>query len=313
MNFLLSLLTASTESSETTTDATTTSNPLLDSEGQFVDADQAVENVVSWWDKLDLVNKFMDKLPTIIIAIVFFIIGFLVAKFVSKIIVEAMKNKNVDPSVYNFIRRIVSVSIKTFVIMTIASMFFDLSSFIAAIGGAGLAAGLGLQASVSQFASGIQILLNHPFKTGDFVEVNGVSGNVSDIRFMNTVITTVDNKRIIIPNSHITSNHIINYSAEDKRMINLIYSISYSDDIAKAKQVILSVAEKSDLILKDPETKVFVESHQASSINLVAKVWCNVADYWDVYFMMQENVKIAFDENGISIPFNQLDVHIVNK
>ena len=295
------------------TDATTTSNPLLESDGQFVAPEQAVENVASWWDKLDLVEKFADKLPTIIIAIIFFVVGFMVAKLVSKLVVEAMKKKNVDPTVYNFIRRIVSVSIKLFVVMTIASMFFDLGSFIAAIGGAGLAAGLGLQESVSQFASGIQILINHPFKTGDFVEVNGVSGSVTDIRFMNTIITTVDNKRIIIPNSHITTNHIINYSAEDKRMLNLIFSISYSDDISKAKSVVLEVADKSELILKDPEAKVFVESHQSSSVNLVAKVWCNVADYWDAYFMMQENVKLAFDENGIHIPYNQLDVHVVNK
>lgn len=302
------LLTADT--TEALTDATTTSNIFLDESGQFVDASQAVDNVVTWWEKLDLVNKIIEKLPTLVIAVIILVAGFLAAKLVSNLLVKAMKAKNVDPTVYNFIRRIVSAFIKIFVVMTAISMFFDLSSFIAAIGGAGLAAGLGLQASVSQFASGIQILLNRPFKTGDFVEVNGVSGSVADIRFMDTVIITADNKRVIIPNSHITSNHIINYSAEDKRLVNLIYSISYTDDIAKAKSVILSVAEQSELVLKDPEPKVYVDSHQSSSVNLVAKIWCNVADYWDVYFMMQENVKIAFDNNGISIPFNQLDVHI---
>ncbi|MBQ8504103.1 MAG: mechanosensitive ion channel [Clostridia bacterium] len=298
------------DTTEAVTDATTTSNIFLDESGQFVDASQAVDNVVSWWEKLDLVNKVIEKLPTLVIAVVILVAGFLAAKLVSNLLVKAMKAKNVDPTVYNFIRRIVSAFIKIFVVMTAVSMFFDLSSFVAAIGGAGLAAGLGLQASVSQFASGIQILLNRPFKTGDFVEVNGVSGSVADIRFMDTVIITADNKRVIIPNSHITSNHIINYSAEDKRLVNLIYSISYSDDIHRAKNVILGVAERSELILKDPEPKVYVDSHQASSINLVAKIWCNVADYWDVYFMMQEKVKLAFDENGISIPFNQLDVHI---
>ncbi len=298
------------ETTEAITDATTTSNIFLDESGQFVDASQAVDNVATWWEELDLINKIIEKVPTLIIAVVVLVLGFFAAKLISNLIVKAMKAKGVDPSVYNFIRRIVSVAINVFAIMSAISMFFDLSSFVAAIGGAGLAAGLGLQASVSQFVSGIQILINRPFKNGDFVEVNGVSGNVTDIRFMDTVITTVDNKRVIIPNSHITSNHIINYSAEDKRMINLIYSISYSDDIAKAKNVILSVAEKNELILKDPETKVFVDSHGANSINLVAKVWCNVGDYWPVYFRMQEDVKIAFDNNGISIPFNQLDVHI---
>ncbi len=298
------------ETTEAVTDATTTSNIFLDESGQFVDASQAVDNVATWWEELDLVNKVIEKVPTLIIAVVILVLGFLAARLISRLIVKTMQAKNVDPSVYNFIRRIVSAFIKVFVVMTAVSMFFDLSSFIAAIGGAGLAAGLGLQASVSQFASGIQILINRPFKTGDFVEVNGVSGSVADIRFMDTVIITADNKRIIIPNSHITSNHIINYSAEDKRLINLHYSISYTDDITKAKNVILDVADSNTLILKDPAAKVFVDSHGASSVNLVAKVWCNVADYWDAYFSMQENVKLAFDKNGISIPYNQLDVHI---
>lgn len=298
------------ETTEAITDATTTSNIFLDESGQFVDASQAVDNVASWWEELDLINKIIEKVPTLIIAVVVLVLGFFAAKLISKLVVKAMKAKNVDPSVYNFIRRIVSAAINVFAIMSAVSMFFDLSSFVAAIGGAGIAAGLGLQASVSQFVSGIQILINRPFKNGDFVEVNGVSGSVTDIRFMDTVITTADNKRVIIPNSHITSNHIINYSAEDKRMLNLIYSISYSDDIAKAKNVILSVADRNELILKDPETKVYVDSHGANSVNLVAKVWCNVGDYWPVYFRMQEDVKIAFDNNGISIPFNQLDVHI---
>lgn len=288
----------------------TSGNLFIDENGQFINPSDAVDNVVSWWEKLDLINKILDKIPSIVIAVILIALGFFISKFVSRLVVNAMIAKKVDPSVYNFIKRIVSVLIKLFFIMTAVSMFIDLSSFIAAIGGAGLAAGLGLQSSVSQFASGIQILVNHPFKTGDFVEINGVSGNVADIGFMNTIIITADNKRIIIPNSHITSNHIINYSAEDKRLVNLSFSISYSDDIAKAKNVILSVADKNEFILKDPESKVFVESHGASSVNLIAKVWCSVNNYWDVYFSMQEKVKIAFDENGISIPFNQLDVHI---
>ncbi len=288
-------------------ETTTQQNVLTDIAN---DPSKAGSTLLEWWQELDLINKFVDKIPTIVVAVFFFIAGFAVAKFAGKLVVKALEKKHVDPSVYNFIRRIVTASIKLFVVMTVASMFFDLSGFLAAIGGAGLAAGLGLQASVSQFASGLQILINHPFKTGDFVEVNGISGSVSDIRFMNTVITTADNKRIIIPNAHITSNHIINYSAENKRLINLNFGISYSDDIAKAKQVILDIAYAEELILKDPEPKVFVNSHEASAVQLVAKIWCNTENYWDTYFMMQEKVKLAFDENGISIPFNQLDVHI---
>ena len=305
MNIKFNLLTVA----ESTTNSIFGGNAgdvLLDENGQFYDP----SDVVSWWEKLDLINKVVEKIPSLIIAVILIFAGLLLSRLISKLLVETMKAKNVDPSVYNFIKRTVSVVIKAVFILSALSMFFNLGSLVTALGAAGVAASLGLQDSVAQFASGIQILLNHPFKNGDFVEVNGVQGNVADIRFMNTVITTTDNKRIIIPNSHITTNHIINYSAENIRRIDLIYSISYGDDMAKAKNVIRNVAECNELILSDPEPQVFVSSHEASSINLVAKIWCKGTDYWDVYYQMQEQVKYAFDENGISIPFNQLDVNI---
>lgn len=294
-------------------DDITTSNPLLDENGQFNDVPTAFNNIVEYLDSLQLIEKFLEKLPTIIIAVLLVLIGYFLSRLARKLVVKAMKSRKVDPSVYNFIKRIVSVSINFFFIMSAASMFINVTSLLAAVGAAGVTAGLGLQATVAQFASGIQILLNHPFKTGDFVELNGVSGSVADIRFMNTVIITPDNKRIVIPNSHITTNHIINYSAENKRRVDFTFSISYSDNIEKAKAVITEVALANADILKDPLPVVYVKSHEASSIDLTARVWCNVDKYWDVYFAMQENVKIALDKNGINIPFNQLDVHIINK
>ena len=294
-------------------DDITTSNPLLDENGQFNDVPTAFNNIVEYFDSLQLFEKFMEKLPTIVIAIVVILLGYFLSKLAKKLVVKAMQARKVDPSVYNFIKRIVSVSINFVFILGAASMFINVGSLIAAVGAAGVTAGLGLQSTVAQFASGIQILLNHPFKTGDFVELNGVSGSVADIRFMNTVIITPDNKRIVIPNSHITTNHIINYSAENMRRVDFSFSISYSDSIEKAKAVIKEVALSNENILKDPLPEVYVKSHEASSINLTARVWCPVDKYWEVYFAMQENVKIALDKNGICIPFNQLDVHIINK
>jgi small conductance mechanosensitive channel len=294
-------------------DDITTSNPLLDENGQFNDVPTAFNNVIEYLDSLQLVEKFLEKLPAIIIAIILVIIGYFLSRLARKFVVKAMQARKVDPSVYNFIKRIVSVAINFAFIMSAASMFINVSSLLAAVGAAGVTAGLGLQSTVAQFASGIQILMNHPFKTGDFVELNGVSGSVADIRFMNTVIITPDNKRIVIPNSHITTNHIINYSAENKRRVDFTFSISYSDNIEKAKSVITQVALANPDILKDPLPAVYVSSHEASSINLTARVWCSVEKYWDVYFAMQEEVKIALDKNGICIPFNQLDVHIINK
>lgn len=294
-------------------DATTTSNPLLDENGQFEDVPTALNNVTQWLNDLDILGKLITKLPTIILAVAIIIAGYFIAKLAKKLVVKTMKARNVDPSVYNFIKRMVSAGINFISVMTALSMFINISSLVAAIGAAGVTAGLGLQATVAQFASGIQILMNRPFKTGDFVELNGVSGSVADIRFMHTVIITPDNKRIIIPNSHITSNHIINYSAESTRRVDLTFSISYADDISKAKSVIKETALSNEFILKDPMPEVYVASHEASSINLCAKVWCGVDKYWDVYYSMLENVKLAMDKNGINIPFNQLDVHIINK
>ena len=294
-------------------DDITTSNPLLDENGQFNDAPTAFNNIVEYLENLQLFEKFLEKLPTIIIAVLFVLIGYLLSRLARKLVVKALKARRVDPSVYNFIKRIVSVAINFTFILGAASMFINVSSLLAAVGAAGVTAGLGLQSTVAQFASGIQILMNHPFKTGDFVELNGISGSVADIRFMNTVIITPDNKRIVIPNSHITTNHIINYSAENMRRVDFLFSISYSDNIEKAKAVIREVALSNEDILKDPLPEVYVKSHEASSICLTARVWCKVDKYWDVYFAMQENVKIALDKNGICIPFNQLDVHIVNK
>lgn len=312
MSVFFNFLSATKTNAEALKNLITPGNVLLDENGQFVDASQAFNNFTSWWQKLDLINKIIDKIPAFIIAVIMIFVGIFLSRLAGKIIVETLKARNVDASVYNFIKRSVSLIIKAGFILSALSMFFDIGSIVTAIGAAGVAASLGLQDSVAQFASGIQILLNHPFKNGDFVDVNGVQGNVSDIRFMNTVITTVDNKRIIIPNSHITTNHIINYSAEDIRRLDLTYSISYTDSIAKAKNVIQNVAELNDLVLSDPAPQVFVSSHESSSINLVAKIWCKSSDYWDVYYQMQENVKLAFDENDISIPFNQLDVHVKN-
>lgn len=294
-------------------DDITTSNPLLDENGQFNDVQTSFSNIVEYLDSLQLIEKFMEKLPAIIIAIVIVAVGYFLSRFARKLVVKTLQARKVDPSVYNFIKRIVSVSINFVFIMSAASMFINVSSLLAAVGAAGVTAGLGLQSTVAQFASGIQILMNHPFKTGDFVELNGVSGSVADIRFMNTVIITPDNKRIVIPNSHITTNHIINYSAENKRRVDFTFSISYSDNIEKAKSVIKEVALSNVNVLKDPLPEVYVSSHEASSINLTARVWCPVDKYWDVYFAMQEDVKIALDKNEICIPFNQLDVHIINK
>ncbi len=261
-----------------------------------------------------IANRIIAKMPQFIAAVVIIVAGIVVSKLIGKLVVKAMSAKGVDPSVHSFIKTIVMFIVNLiFVLSALSTLNIDVNSFVTALGAAGVTAGIGLQASISQFASGIQILFNHPFKSGDFVDIGSVSGKVQEIKMMYTVLITPDNKRVIIPNSTITSSNIINYNAENKRRLDLVYSISYNDDIARAKEVILDVVKKNDLILPDPAPVIAVKEHAASSINLACLVWCAGDNYWDAFYSMQEMVKLAFDKNGISIPYGQVDVHIVKE
>ena len=216
----------------------------------------------------------ISKLPQLFTAALIVVIGFLISNLIGKLVVKGMQAKGVDPSIHSFIRTIITLILKfVFILSALSTLNIDVNSFITALGAAGVTAGIGLQASISQLASGIQILANHPFKSGDYIDVGTVSGKVHEIKMMYTVLITLDNKRVIIPNSHITSNNIVNYNAEDRRRLDLIFSISYDADIAKAKQVILEVVQKNNLILTDPEPIIAVKEHAASSVNLA--LTCN--------------------------------------
>lgn len=286
---------------------------FVDGANKALENNQIVSNLKQWTGEGAL-EKLWEHLPSIIIAVLTLVLGFILAKAAAKLVVKGMRKRGMDPSVYRFVETIVKVMIMVVVVISaLSSLGVNISSFIAALASVGVAIGLGLQNSVSQFASGIMIIFNKPFKKGDFVEIKGVSGSVSEINIMYTVLLSPDNKRIIMPNSDITSNHIINYSAEENRRCDLTFSISYADDISKAKSIVLSQVSKLETVLNDPEPVVLVSAQEASSIQLTLRCWCLNDNYWDVYFSLQENIKLAFDENKISIPFNQLDVHVINE
>lgn len=256
----------------------------------------------------------ISKIPQLVAAAAILIVGFIISNLIGKLAVKAMQAKGVDPSIHSFIRTIITLILKfVFILSALSTLNIDVNSFVTALGAAGVTAGIGLQSSISQLASGIQILVNHPFKSGDYIDVGTVSGKVHEIKIMYTVLITVDNKRVIIPNSYITSNNIINYNAEDRRRLDLVFSISYDADIAKAKQVIYEVVKKNNLIFTDPEPVIAVKEHAASSVNLACLIWCSADEYWNVFYYMQEKIKLAFDENKISIPYGQLDVHITKE
>lgn len=259
-----------------------------------------------------IIALIISKLPLLISAAIIIAVGFTVANLIGKILIKALCAKGIDPSIHSFIRTIVTLILKFAVILSaLSTLNIDVNSFLTALGAAGITAGIGLQSSISQLASGIQILVNHPFKSGDFIDIGSVSGKVHEIKMMYTELITLDNKRVIIPNSTITSSNIINYNSESRRRLDLVFSVSYDADISKAKEVLLETVKANKLILTDPAPIIAVKEHASSSINLACLIWCSSDDYWDAFYSMQEAVKLAFDSNGIPIPYNQLDVHIV--
>ena len=308
---MLKLLEAAVVTTEEPT--STLADILTDPEVDITKPKETLGYFARLWEEWDLLGQLQTALPKIIFAVIVLIIGFVLAHFVSKLLVRAMKRRNADYAVYNFIAKMTRFIIRVTFLLFGVSMFVKITSIVATLSAVGVAVGLGLQDSVAQFVSGVQILLNHPFRAGDFIEVAGVSGNVVEIGFMTTIIRTLDNKRIVMPNSDLTKNHIIICSVEGKRRIDFKFSISYSDDIAKAKEVLRETVLSTDKVLEDPAPTIAVSAHGSSSVELAALVWCESRDYWEVFFALQESVKLAFDENGITIPFNQLDVHVVEK
>ena len=266
------------------------------------------------WFSSSFPAKLYSFIPQLLAAVVLFAVGIWLGNLSCKLTVKLLERRNVDRSVHHFLSKSVGVFIKIiFAVSALRQLGFDINSLVAALGAAGITAGLGLKDSISQFASGIQILFNKPFNSGDFIEIDGLSGKVKDIRFMNTTLITVDNKTVTIPNNHITSNDIVNYTAQPTRRIDFVFDISYDTDISKAKGVLYRTSRENPYILPEPSPYMGVKEHGPNSIRLTCQVWCRSDDYWNAYYTMQEDVKNAFDKNGIEIPYEQLDVHIKDK
>ncbi|MDA0781899.1 MAG: mechanosensitive ion channel [Rickettsiales bacterium] len=248
-----------------------------------------------------------------LLAIVILVVGLMVIKYVTKATVAVMKKVKMDDVLVSFFSKIVKALLMAFVIIaSVGQLGVDTTSLAAMIAAAGLAIGLALQGSLSNFAAGVMIIATRPFKIGDYVEVSGVGGAITDLSIYNTILVTPDNKVITIPNSKITSENIINFSARDTRRVDMVFGISYSDDIKKAKKVINKVIKDDSRILAEPEPLVAVSALADSSVNFNVRPWVKKEDYWNVYFDMHENIKIAFDKEGITIPFPQRELHVHN-
>lgn len=247
-------------------------------------------------------------------AIVLVIVGLKGIKWLRKWIRTSEKLNKIDNSLRSFMISFSSVVLYIVLFITVAVILgIPTTSFITMLASCGVAVGLALQGSLSNFAGGIMILLFKPFKVGDYIDAAGESGTVTEISVVYTELLTVDNKRIIIPNGTITNSVIENYSAENIRRVDFTFNTAYDSDIDKVKRIITEILESHPKALKNPECFVRLSAHNDSALTYTARVWCKTDDYWDVNFDVIESVKKAFDENGIQIPYNQLDVHIDNK
>lgn len=244
-------------------------------------------------------------------AILIFIIGKMIAKAIGNVTNKAMTRYNVDETLTKFASSAVYFGLLVVVIMAaISHLGIETTSFLAILGAAGLAIGLALKDTLSNVGAAVVILIFRPFKVGDFVDAGGAVGTVDSISLFTTTISPLDNRTIIVPNSSITAGNIINFSNKPVRRIDHVVGISYDDDIKKAKDVMYQVIADDTRALAEPEPLVAVTELGDSSVNFTVRAWVNSADYWDTYFSLIESIKIALDENSITIPFPQMDVHL---
>lgn len=247
----------------------------------------------------------------IIAALAIYIIGRMLAKAIANGILKALKSRKIDETVSGFTYNLVYGALLVFVILAALSQVgIQTASFITIIGAAGLAVGLALQGSLSNFAAGVLLVIFRPFKIGDYVEAGGKAGTVEDIKIFCTQLKTPDNKIIIIPNATIMNDSIVNYSDKPTRRVDLVIGVSYDAYLPDVKALLLKTVEANELVLKDEDIQVAVSQLADSSVNLIVRSWVKSADYWPVHFALTENIKLALDENNIGIPYPQMDVHV---
>ena len=267
------------------------------------------------YDLSALAQKGVDLLlefgPRVLYALITLFVGLWLIRIVIRSIKKAMDKGKMEPSLNKFLGSFLSILLKLLLLVTVATMLgIEATSFVAMLGAAGLAVGLALQGSLSNFAGGVLILVFKPFKVGDFIDAQGFLGSVDSIQVLNTILKTPDNKTIIIPNGALANGSITNFTTESTRRVDMKFGIGYGDDIGKTKDVLRRLITTDNRVLKTPEPVIVVSGLGDSSVDLTVRAWCNAPDYWNIFFDMQEKVKLTFDKEGISIPFPQRDVHL---
>lgn len=250
----------------------------------------------------------------IIGALIVFFVGRWLIRKINRLVITIMEKRHVEASLFSFIKSLVRITLNFLLaIILVSQLGIETSSFIALFASAGVAIGMALSGTLQNFAGGVMILLFKPFKVGDFIEAQGQSGSVKEIQIFNTIITTPDNKVIIIPNGGLSTGIMKNYSKEPIRRVDWEFGIAYGDDYDKAKSVIERLLKSDGRVFQDPAFFVALTSLGESSVNIVVRAWVKADDYWDVFFSMNENVYKTFTEENLSIPFPQMDVHVINR
>jgi small conductance mechanosensitive channel len=247
----------------------------------------------------------------IIVAILIYYIGRFIIKLVVGGLRKVMQRQNVDKTLETFVCNLVRIALLVMVIIAaIGALGIQTTSFIAIFGAAGLAVGLALQGSLSNFAAGVLIVLFRPYRVGDFIEAAGIAGSVEQVQILTTILKTPDNKQIIVPNSQIMDSIITNFSANETRRVDLTVGVSYDDDIDKVASTLRELIDADERILRDPECLIKVQALADSSVNFIVRPWVKTADYWGVYFDLTEAIKKRFDKEDITFQFPQQDVHV---
>ena len=260
---------------------------------------------------LNILEKIIASGIRIVVAVAIGFVAFWLINFIAKKIVANLEKKGVDKTLSRtliYIAKLVAKSV--IVVCLIGYLGIDTSAIVALIASLGLCIGLAVNGALSNVAGGVLIIVTRPFKVDDFVEAQGISGTVNEIRMTSTKLTTPDNKVVFVPNGALANGNIVNYSANDTRRVDFEFAIDYSSDLEKAKEILKNILESNEKVIKDKDIFVKLGEHGESGLKIKARAWVNASDYWDVYFDTLEAVKADFDKNGIQIPFNQLDVHI---
>ena len=265
----------------------------------------------TWLSKF--LSNGLDFFWSVVIALIVWFVGAKVIRFIRKLVRKAMERRDVDKGVTQFTDSMVKYGLYIVLIIVILNVFgIQTSSVAAAVASLGLTAGLALQGSLSNFAGGVLILILKPFKVGDYIieDTHNNEGTVSEISIFYTRLKTLDNKVVVIPNGTLANASLTNVTTSDKRQIDLTFGISYDDDLKKAKAILQHIAETTEERIKDTDIQIFVRDLAESSVNLGFRIWVPMDDYWKVRWALNERVKLTFDEEGITIPFNQLDVTV---